>query len=127
MCSSDLGLFGYLFVTSRYTIRVFRWKDTVFRRTLPNVLPDVLPGVLPDEPPDVLPDVLPDVPPDVLPDVPPDVPPDALPDALPDVLPEKGSRCSQKQDLTVAIENHRTRALEVKYKQSYGRKRDFVP
>ena len=78
--------------------------------------PDAQPDVLPDVPPDVLPDVLPDVPPDVLTDVLLDV----LPDVLLDVLPEKGSRCSQKQDLTVAIENHRTRALEVKYKQSYG-------
>ena len=81
--------------------------------------PDVLPDVLPDIVPDVLPDVLPDVPSDVLTDV--------LLDVLLDVSPEKGSRCSQKQDLTVAMENHRTRGLELKYKQWYGPKRDFVP
>ena len=96
--------------------------DASFKTCPSDVRIDALPDVLPLA--DVLPDVLPDVPLDVLPDVPPDVltnvPPDVPPDTLPDILPEKGFRCSQKQDLTVAIENHRTRALEVKYKQSYG-------
>ena len=75
--------------------------------------------VLPDIFSDVLPDVLPDMLPDVIPDVPPDV--------LSDILPTKIFRCSQKQDFTVAIKNHRTRGLEVKYKQSHGPQRDFVP
>jgi hypothetical protein len=55
----------------------------------------------------------------------PNVPPDVLPDILPDVLPKKGSRCCQKQDLTVAMENCRTKGVPVKYKQSYGPKRQF--
>ena len=92
-----------------------------FTHVLSDVIPDVLTDVLPDIPPDVLPDV----PPEVLLDVPLDALPDVQPDVSPDVPPGKRSRCSQKQDLTVAIENHPTRALEVKYKRSYGPKRDF--
>ena len=92
--------------------------DASFKTCPSDVRTDALPGVLLL----LLPDVLTDVLLDVLTDVPPDIPPDALPD----VLPEKGSRCSQKQDLTVAIENHRTRGLEVNYNQSYGMKRDFI-